>query len=161
MPIPEFIVNLRTKIGTDLLWLPGVTAVVLNDHGQILLGQRSDSGRWALISGILEPGEEPALAMVREIEEETGVKAQVEALIAVQSQEPMTYPNGDEAQFLDLLFLARAYDGEPYAADDESLAVAWFDLDDLPENLAYFTLERLHAYARFTQNPADGPIFVR
>ena len=28
MPIPEFVVDLRAKIGHDLLWLPAVTAVV-------------------------------------------------------------------------------------------------------------------------------------
>ena len=29
MPIPEFIVETRKKIGTDLMWIPAVTAVVL------------------------------------------------------------------------------------------------------------------------------------
>ena len=37
MPVPDFVVSLRERIGHDLLWLPGVTAVVLNgDHAQYL-----------------------------------------------------------------------------------------------------------------------------
>ena len=31
MPIPDFIVETRAKIGHDLLWLPSVAAIVLRD----------------------------------------------------------------------------------------------------------------------------------
>ena len=47
MPTPEFVLELRKKIGHDLLWLIGVTGCVLNDQGQLLLGRRSDTGEWA------------------------------------------------------------------------------------------------------------------
>jgi len=161
MPIPPFIESLRTKVGTDLLWLAGVTAVVLDDEGRVLMGQRVDSGLWALISGILEPGEEPAVAMVREIKEETGVDAVVDSLAAILVQDPMTYPNGDHAQYLDLLFLCHATGGEPHAADDESLAVGWFSVDDLPENTGHYTLERLAALTEYRANPGAGPRFTR
>lgn len=60
MPTPEFVLELRKKIGHDLLWLPGVIGVVFNDAGQVLLGQRSDNGVWTLVTGMLEPGEQPA-----------------------------------------------------------------------------------------------------
>lgn len=161
MPIPPFITALRAKVGADLLWLTGVTAVVLDGEGRVLMGQRVDTGRWALISGILEPGEEPAVAMVREIKEETGVDATIDALAAIQVQEPMTYPNGDQAQYLDLVFLAHATGGEPHAADDESHAVGWFSLDDLPENTGHYTAERLAAVAEYRANAAAGPRFTR
>ena len=72
MPTPDFILRLREKIGHDLLWLPGVTAVVLDDRNRVLLGRRADNGRWTLITGILEPGEQPAVGVVREVLEETG-----------------------------------------------------------------------------------------
>ena len=65
MPTPEFVLALREKIGHDLLWLPAVTAVVLREDGSVLLARRSDNGNWGLVSGIVEPGEEPA---VRETE---------------------------------------------------------------------------------------------
>ena len=39
MPIPEFVLDLRAKIGHHLLWLPGVTAVIRRGD-EILLVQR-------------------------------------------------------------------------------------------------------------------------
>ena len=64
MPTPEFILSLREKIGHDPLWMPGVTAVVFNEGGQVLLCRRSDNGAWTPITGIVDPGEEPAVTAV-------------------------------------------------------------------------------------------------
>ena len=65
MTTPKFILELRSKIGHDPLWLPGITAVVLDEDERVLLARRVNDGRWALIAGVLEPGEEPALAILR------------------------------------------------------------------------------------------------
>lgn len=149
MPTPDFVLDLRQRIGHDPLWLPGVTAVVRNDADEVLLVRRSDFGHWALVSGILEPGEQPAAGLLREIEEETGVVAQVEALAAVWSMPEVTYPNGDRAQYLDLCFLARHVAGEARVNDDESVAVGWFAPHRLPADLnerSRFRLERALAY---------------
>lgn len=132
MPTPEFILALRERVGHDLLWLTGVTAVVVDDEGRVLLGQRSDTGRWALISGILEPGEQPAVAVVREAWEETGVHIEVERISSVVTGPPAVYPNGDRVQFMDVAFRCRPVSGEARVNDDESLAVGWFAPDELP-----------------------------
>ena len=133
VPIPEFIVELRKKVGHDRLWLTGVTAVLLDDQEQVLLTRRADSGRWALVSGILEPGEQPARAIIREITEETGVEAVVERLASVVSDPSFVLPNGDELQFLTLTFRCRYVSGDPRVMDDENLEVRWFGLDALPD----------------------------
>ncbi|MEU9390178.1 NUDIX domain-containing protein [Streptomyces sp. NPDC048324] len=133
MPTPDFIREIRATAGHQLLWLPGVSAVVFDDEGRVLLGQRADNYRWALISGIPDPGEQPAAAVVREVEEETGVRVAVERLVSVRSSRPVTYPNGDVCQFMDLCFRCRVLGGEARVNDDESLAVGWFSLDELPE----------------------------
>lgn len=138
MPTPDFIVQLRSKIGHDPLWLPGVTGVVFDsaaDPQRVLLVQRADNRRWALVTGILEPGEEPAAGLLREIEEETGVRAELGALFDVDCTGPMTFPNGDVCSFLNITFKAVAVSGEAVVGDDESLAVAWHGLGDLPETL--------------------------
>ena len=107
-----------------------------NESGEVLLGRRSDNGQWALVSGILEPGEQPAIGLAREIEEETGVVARIEALAGVWTQPEVTYANGDRAQYLDLCFLARHVSGEARVNDDESTEVGWFAVDALPDGLA-------------------------
>ncbi len=165
MPIPEFVAALRSRIGTDLLWMPGVSGVVLDDDGRLLLGQRADTGQWAVISGILEPGEDPAVGLAREVLEETGVEVVVDALVAVTVTDPVEYPNGDRSQYLDLAFTCRpvspAAAAAAHVADDESLAVAWFAPDDLPDDVAASSRERIaHALDHLT-DPSGGPFLVR
>lgn len=131
MPIPDFVIRLREHIGHDLLWLPGVTAVVLRDD-EVLLVERSDNGQWAPVTGIVDPGEHPEVAAVREALEETGVVCEVEALVGVNVTPPITHVNGDLAQYLDHTYLCRYVSGEAHVGDDESLSVRWCPLDALP-----------------------------
>ncbi|MDJ0457199.1 NUDIX domain-containing protein [Arthrobacter sp. NQ7] len=133
MPAPEYVLKLREKIGNDPIWVPGVRGVVVDDGGKILLAQRSDNRQWALVSGMLDPGEQPARGLVREIFEETAVVAEPERVVSVGAVGPVTYPNGDVCEFLDVVFLCRYVSGEARVNDDESLAVGWFSVDDLPE----------------------------
>lgn len=132
MATPKFIQDIRDKAGNVLLLLPGVVMVVFDDQGRVLLNQRADTGRWALISGIPDPGEQPAEAAVREIEEETGVCAVVERVLSVFTNEPVVYGNGDNAQYIDIVLRCRAVGGRARVNDDESLDVRWFALDALP-----------------------------
>lgn len=147
MPTPDFVVELRRKIGHDLLWLPGVIGIVFDDEGRVLLGQRSDSGTWTLITGMLDPGEQPAQGLVREILEETGVSVEVESLIDVRADRPVEFVNGDRVQFLSLTFRCRSVGGTAKVGDDESIDVGWFHLDELPD-LPDYHVERLHIAAQ-------------
>lgn len=162
MPIPDFVLALRSRIGHDLLWLPGVSAVVIHEDGRLLLAQRADNHLWAVVSGILEPGEQPALSAVREVLEETGVDAVVEGLAAVYSSpNTVLYPNGDLAQYVDLTFLCRAVgDRVPRVADDESTAVGWFDADSLPDNLMESSHSRIARALAYRAHPERGAWFV-
>jgi 8-oxo-dGTP pyrophosphatase MutT (NUDIX family) len=133
MATPDFIRTIRATAGHQLLWLPGVTAIVLDDDGRVLLGRRTDTRRWSVIGGIPEPGEQPAACAVREVYEETAVRCVPERVVLVQALEPVTYTNGDVCQYMDITFLCRAVGGEARVNDDESLEVGWFTVDALPE----------------------------
>lgn len=147
MPTPEFIVTLRQKIGHDPLWLVGVTGYIEDPAGRILLGRRADTGKWALVSGINEPGEEPADTIAREALEETGVSVTVNDLASVRAgTRTITCANGDKVRYLDILFCctARAQDAaSARVADEESLEVGWFLPDALPEDLSETSRERI------------------
>ena len=150
MATPDYIVGMRKHVGHDLLWLPSVSAVVRNDAGELLLGQRADDGRWSVISGFVEPGEQPATALVREVREETGLDVAPVRMSSAVSH-PHTYPNGDRCEYLNLGFLCRVVAGTARVNDDESLAVRWFPLDRLPELDKHALL--VIAYA-LRENPA-------
>ncbi|MFJ3496272.1 NUDIX hydrolase [Streptomyces sp. NPDC086091] len=140
MATPDFIRTIRASAGSQLLWLPGVTAIVFDDEGRVLLGRRTDTREWAVIGGIPEPGEQPARCAVREVHEETAVHCEVERVVLVQAMEPVMYDNGDVCQYMDITFRCRAVGGEARVNDDESLEVGWFAVDALPD---------LNAFGRF------------
>lgn len=136
MPIPDFIVRLREKIGTDELWLSGVTAVVLRGEGaarEVLLVKRADTGEWTPVTGIIDPGEQPAVAAEREVLEEAGVVAVAERLAWVNATDRLVvYENGDQARYLDIVFRCRYVSGDPHPADGENTDARWCRLDALP-----------------------------
>ncbi len=156
MPTPDFILSLREKIGTESLWLSGVTAVVHRGVGtdrEVLLVRRSDNGNWTSVTGIIDPGEAPAVAAVREVLEEASVVAEVERLAWVHVEPPIVYSNGDRAQFMNLIFRCRYVQGEPALGDDENTEVGWFRLDALPQ-LGGSHRERI-------AQALDGPVETR
>lgn len=132
--IPNFVSEMRAALGpSHLLWLPGVRAVVIDTAGKVLLHRSVETGEWTLISGIVEPGEHPEMAILREVREETSIEARIEALLGVTVSQQITHRNGDRAQYLEINYLCNIADGTPRVNDDESLEVSWFALSDLPE----------------------------
>ena len=115
---------------------PGVVWAEQEERGstslQILLVQRADSGAWTPVCGIVEPGERPDHTIVREALEEAQVHVVVDRYLAVDVDDPLTYPNGDQCQFLNHVFSCRWVDGQARVGDDESSQVRWFDIDELP-----------------------------
>jgi 8-oxo-dGTP pyrophosphatase MutT (NUDIX family) len=135
MAVPDFVLDLRRHIGHAPLWLPAVTAVVRRSEGlteQLLLIRRSDNDRWAPVTGIIEPGEQPAVAAQREVLEETGVHISVDRLASIAACPLTTHLNGDQVYYLDHTFDCTWTGGDPYPADDESVDVAWVPVPELP-----------------------------
>jgi len=131
MATPDFILALREKVGTVPLWLSGVTAVVTRG-AEVLLVRRADNGHWTPVTGIIDPGEQPAAAAEREVLEEAGVVAIARRLAWVQVTEEITYANGDRSRYIDLVFACEHVSGDPYPADGENSEARWFPLDALP-----------------------------
>jgi 8-oxo-dGTP pyrophosphatase MutT (NUDIX family) len=154
MPIPAYVAHLRTMVGRELLWMPGVTAVVLREAPgglEVLLVKRSDNGEWTPVTGIVDPGEEPHEAAVREVLEEASVAAQVERLVWVRATGVITHSNGDIGQYLDLTFRCWWVSGDPLPGDDESTDARWFPLDALPP----MTRTHTDRIACAVENPRD------
>ncbi|MCW3840341.1 NUDIX domain-containing protein [Micromonospora yasonensis] len=131
MAISPYLRDLRTKVGRQLLMLPSVSGVVFNED-DILLVRRVDNGWWSLPAGAVDPGEQPADAVIREVEEETGVEVVVQSIAGVALY-PRTYPNGDICQYMNVWFRCRSVGGQARVNDDEGLAARWFPVRALPE----------------------------
>ncbi|HEY9263157.1 MAG TPA: NUDIX domain-containing protein [Microlunatus sp.] len=131
MAAPEFIRDLRARVGHDLLFLSAALSVVIVED-QVLLVRRSDTGEWIVPGGIVEPGEFAADVAERELLEEAGVVGVVERLLLMTTGEPMEYPNGDRCQYLLLIFECRYEGGVPTPDLEETTDVRWFDLHSLP-----------------------------
>jgi 8-oxo-dGTP pyrophosphatase MutT (NUDIX family) len=136
VPIPPYVAELRRLVGTRELWLPGVTAVVHRPGPgglELLLTRRADNGQWSPVTGILDPGEEPAVGAAREALEEAGVVVSVDRLVSVGTSPQITHPNGDLGLYLDLTFDCTWVSGEARVNDDENVDVRWWPVDALPE----------------------------
>ena len=127
----SYVTSIRSRIGSDLLLLPGVTAVI-RDGERFLLARHRHSGAWSLIGGGVEPGEEPSEALLREVREETGASVRVRGIVGVYGGEPMmvTYPNGDRVGYV-----TTAYDcellGDAVADGEELLELRWFERQEI------------------------------
>ena len=143
MPVPDFVVELRRMVGHHPLWMPGVTAVVRRGD-EVLLVRRADNGAWTPVTGIVDPGEEPAVAAAREVTEETGVLARVDRLASTSVMRDVVHANGDRASYLDLCFACTWVSGDARVADDECSDVGWFRRDAFPPMRADL-LERVDA----------------
>ena len=133
MPISDYLRNLRKKIGTDAIMMPAVSAIIVNERGEVLLHRSKDDGKWYVIGGALDPGEEPAQAAAREAFEETGLIVRPERLLGMYVDPPIRYPNGDVVLYTATAFLCRPIGGQLKIGDDESLEVRYFSPDALPE----------------------------
>ena len=157
MPTPEYVLALREHIGHEPLVLIGVTAVVLKETAEgtaVLLGRRSDNGALTPITGIVDPGEEPAIAARREAMEEADVEIEVERLAWVHQLPRKTHVNGDQVDYLDLTFRCRWVAGDPYPADGELTEVGWHRIDHLDDVASDDLRERIRLAATGTGETA-------
>ncbi len=93
------------------------------------------SGYYGLPSGKVEKGEAFSAAAIRESKEEVGVTVDPTSLqhvLTVHRNEP----SSKAAEWLDIYFEAKKWDGELYNAEPHVHSeLTWLDLSNLPENV--------------------------
>ncbi len=135
MAIPDFLAKLRKKIGNDLLVLPSVAVTLFNETGRLLLVQHADRDTWGLPGGIVEPGEGPADAALREVWEETGLLVELTSVFGVFGGMDcvVTYSNGDRAAYIITVFRGNIVGGKMRSDGDEISALRFFSSEELRE----------------------------
>jgi ADP-ribose pyrophosphatase YjhB (NUDIX family) len=133
--MPAHIKRLRAAIGHDLLLLPSVSVLPVDQAGRVLLVRHTghDDG-WAVLGGAVEMGESPAQAAIRETREEIGVEVRLTRLLDVLGgpDYEVRYPNGDRAAYVTAVYQAEITGGSLAADGAEVCQVAWFATAELP-----------------------------
>jgi 8-oxo-dGTP diphosphatase len=120
--------------------LVAACALVDSDN-RILLAQRPEgkslAGLWEFPGGKLEPGETPEETLVRELDEELGIRTKVACLA------PLTFASHTYETFhlLMPLFVCRRYEGIPYGREGQ--VVKWV---------------KVNALRDYPMPPADEPL---
>lgn len=128
--------DLRRTVGHRLLLMPTVACVIRSeDRNSILLQRRSDTKTWTLPGGVIDPGETPAEATVREVREETGLHVTPVRIVGVFGGPVFRrrYPTGDLAEPTIILFEGAVIGGRLEPEDEESEEVTWWALNALPD----------------------------
>ena len=131
---------------TNRFKLLSAVHLFLIQDSQVLLLRRFNTGyedgKYSVIAGHLNGDEEIKAAMIREAREEVGVEISPLDLRVVGV---MHRKSNDER--IDFFLVATSWSGEitnrePYKCDQ----LAWFDMDDLPENVIPYVRKALDNY---------------
>jgi 8-oxo-dGTP diphosphatase len=131
----------------------GAICHIERTDGDVLLVRHAYRSRWGIPGGLLQRGEAPAAAAVREVFEEVGMRIELigEPAVVVDAG----------PQRIDLIFRARpvvdAESDQARPSSPEIAEVAWFAADVLPE-LQTETGQALVALARSARSPQARPL---
>ncbi len=129
--------------------------IVRNEEGKIALVLRSNTkwmnGHYGMPSGKVEHAESFSAAAVREAKEEIGIDVAIEDLehaITVHRYSVEENNDKENMEWVDVYFEVNNYQGEVHNAEphmhDE---VAWFAVDELPDNTIPAVKATLEAWA--------------
>jgi ADP-ribose pyrophosphatase YjhB (NUDIX family) len=112
---------------------PTASTIIYNDRNEVLLSRRSINpylGKWDIVGGFLENGEDPIVGAKREAREEIGVEVEVGDLIFVCVDK---YGEAEEFDFytFNLFYKAKIASGEPMVMEEAS-EIRWFAQKNIP-----------------------------
>ena len=130
----SYLGQLRALAGERPLLFVGARAVVRDEQGRVLLIKRSDNGRWAMPAGAMELGESIADCGIRELYEETGLRAAGVTPFALYTGPAYTFTNMYAAtyQLFMVAFRVDGWAGELLRVTEESTDARFFAPDELP-----------------------------
>lgn len=114
--------------------LPAALAIVIRDGKALLVrrGSEPNRGIWGFPGGLIEVGESPAQAAIRELFEETGITASPGPVIDVFDSITLDPDGGVIYHFLLVAVLCRWEAGDGKAGDDAH-DLGWYAADGLAD----------------------------
>lgn len=119
--------------------MPNIAALVAIIHEEkILLTKREDFEVWCLPGGGVEDGESVAEAAIREAKEETGLDVELTRLVGIYSR-----VGGMWNDMHAVLFAAKPVGGGLKTQPGETIEVAYFSFDELPDEMLFGHKKRI------------------
>ncbi len=130
MPASEVQARLVTDLSKlSITPLLGSDAAIFDATGQILLMKRVDNGKWCLPCGMVEAGESPEAATVREAREETGLEVKTLELVGVYTR----FPSAEYGLYtlVKTIYLCEVIGGT-LRRSHEDLGLQYWKIEDVP-----------------------------
>ena len=108
-----------------------VRGLIINEDDEILMAQEGVDDKWTIPGGWADIGNTPREVVIKEIQEETGIEAEVVRLIAIYDKQRHKHP-AEPYYIYKLMFLCKATGGK-LAPGFDMKGAAYFSLDALPE----------------------------
>ncbi|MFI6362679.1 NUDIX domain-containing protein [Nocardia sp. NPDC050630] len=138
--------------------VPGGSALVVDEHGAILMQRRSDSGNWSFPGGIMEIGETLEQCVIRETKEESGLDIEITGILGIYTdpQHVIAYADGEVRQEFNITFYGRVIGGR-IEVSSESTEVKFLRLEELETLPVHQTVRlRLQHHAEQRSTPYLG-----
>ena len=109
--------------------------IVFNDKNQVLLTKHSQNHHWSFPKGLIDPGQTPEQAALREVKEEGGVEAEILDKVGYSKY---VYTYKDEKIFkVVTYFLMKYLSGDPTDHDWEMEEAGWYEQDAALKQLTF------------------------
>ena len=124
----DYVLRLREKVGHDLLVVPSVAVLLVDEQDRVLLVRHDDRGLWVAPGGTVEPDEHPESTAMREVRQETGIEVDLVRIIGAFGgpEFRVRHANGDQVGYVMTVYEARALGELPSFEDPHTLGVGFF-----------------------------------
>ena len=130
----SYISEMRKFVGHAPIMAVAAMGIVYSEEKGLLLEKRTDTGEWCTPGGAIELRESLEDALKREVKEETNLDIANPKLFDIKANVHMIYPNKEEVYYTDVVYEINDFGGK-LKPDKESSELAFFPLDNLPENI--------------------------
>lgn len=129
----NYIMELRRYVGHRTIIQCAASVIIVDKHGRLLLGKRTDNHKWGYSGGSVEIDEKIEDCAKRELLEEMGLVANSLDFFIINSgaETHYIYPNGDEVSNIEIIYICRDYRGTPRKQEDEIEELRFFSLEEI------------------------------